>query len=191
MEGKARPPSPSPSASRTDSSRQPQQGSLVGRRGLASAAEEGALPEPQSAGRRLARLAVKAGGANLLAGGGAGQPVAVARLEQKLPAGLLVRHARDDAADRENRAELELSLRSDLTGPSPRSSRAATAAPVRAATCWSQRQQQVWNVVETLESAPSPWPGIQFSLLMNSSNCMRNLTKLVIRDPGRQDRMAW
>ena len=156
MEGEARPPSPSPSASRTDSSRQPQQGSLVGRRGLASAAEEGALPEPQPAGRRLARLAVKAGGADLLAGGGAGQPVAVARLEQKLPAGLLVRHARDDAADRENRAELELSLRSDLTGPSPRSSRAATAAPVRAATCWSQRQQQVWNVVETLRVRSLP-----------------------------------
>ena len=101
MEGEAPPPSPRPSASRADSSRQPQQGSLVGRRGLASAAEEGALPEPQSAGRRLARLAVKAGGADLLAGGGAGQPVAVARLEQKLPAGLLVRHARDDVPSRQ------------------------------------------------------------------------------------------
>ena len=134
----------------------------------------GWLRQLRSAGRRRCR-----------------QPVAVARLEQKLPAGLLVRHARDDVAGREKRAELELSLRSDLTGPSPRSSRAATAAPVRAATCWSQRQQQVWNVVETLEPAPSLWPGIQFSLLMNSSNCMRNLTKLVIRDPGRQDRMAW
>ena len=101
MEGEAPPPSPSPSTSRADSSRQPQQGSLVGRRGLASAAEEGALPEPQPAERRLARPAVKAGGADLLAGGGAGQPVAVARLEQKLPAGLLVRHARDDVPSRQ------------------------------------------------------------------------------------------
>ena len=47
---KTPPPSPSPGASRADPSRQPMQGSLVGRRGLASAAEEGALPEPHPAG---------------------------------------------------------------------------------------------------------------------------------------------
>jgi len=49
-------------------------------------------------------------------------------------------------------------------------------------------QQQVWNVVDTLEIAPSLWSGIQFSRLMNFTNRMRNLTKLVIRDPDRQSK---
>jgi len=49
-------------------------------------------------------------------------------------------------------------------------------------------QQQVWNVVDTLEIAPSLWTGIQFSRLMNFTNRMRNLTKLVIRDPDRKSK---
>jgi len=49
-------------------------------------------------------------------------------------------------------------------------------------------RQQVWNVVDTLEIAPSLWPGIHFSRLMNFTNRMRNLTKLVIRDPDSKSK---
>jgi len=46
-------------------------------------------------------------------------------------------------------------------------------------------RRQVWKKVDTMEIAPSHWPGFYFSGLMSFTNRMNNLTKLTLYDMNR------